>query len=247
MLITIDTGSDTFVIYDRKPPRMGLPFVVQGGMDGVLGVPVPKTETVDAPLADGSFEPARILTDSRTMSFDICADCPSSVDAAVLRDRINAMAGRMLTIRRADPSGERMTRGYLADDPMPALADSRMWTSFTATLTILCPDPHWYGPQTTYGATGGRCRVENNGNADSYPVIHATGATGLSAKLDGHTITWTSPTMTNVDIDLADLNPTDGTLTAFDTFTVPPGGATITVTATPDTAVVEIGVRNAWR
>ena len=247
MLVTIDSGTDVITIRDNRPHGYGGLFVVKDGMEGVLGVPAPKTEAVDAPLADGAFEPARILTDSRTISLDVCAVCRSSVEAAALRDRVNALAGRMLTIRRSDPSGERMIRGYLADDPMPVLVDSRLWTSFTATLTILCPDPHWYGPETVFRASGGRCRVENNGNVSSAPLVRASGCSSLSVTVDGHTVAWSNPDPVDVDIDFSDLKPTVGSLTAFDAFAVPPGVSVVDVEAAPDTAVVGIGVRNAWR
>ena len=247
MLITIESGTDVIAIHDRKPHGYGGLFVVRDGMDGVLGVPAPKTGTVDAPSADGAFEPDRILTESRTIGLDVCAVCRSSVETAALRDRINALAGRMLTIRRSDPSGDRMIRGYLADDPIPQLVDARLWTSLTATLTILCPDPRWVGPEVGYAMSGRRIIARNNGNADATPVVHASGASSLTLTLDGHKVSWSDAEPTDVTIDFADLTPTAGTLTGFDVFTLPPGESVVDVDVTPDTASVSLGVRNTWR
>lgn len=248
MRLLIDSGDDTLVIHDRTPPWTDALVIRQDGLgDGMLGTPAPKEDTTDNPLADGAFPPATLHAGTRSMTLEVFARCASSVAAARLRDRINAISCKPLTIRRTDPAGERTITGYLADDPLPAITDVHKWTTFEATLTILCPDPLWHGPETLYTVNGRTVRVENNGNAPSWPVLHATGATRVDAGCDGHRIVWENPDPTDADIDLSTLDPDAGTLSAFDAFAIPPGGATIDVSVEPDGATLQVGVRGAWR
>lgn len=236
------TSIEASTIHDR--PRLGLWLT---GIEGWRGRPALRTESAERPNADGDWTSRFKRLASRVVTLSIAADCPDSVTAAMLIDRINGMDGQLrLTVE--DAIGLRRAECYLADSFEPTMLPSER--RFTGDIILQCDDPLKYGPEMTFTAFSNKLTVENDGNAPTLPKVTVTGnPTMLSLTLGNHRVTWHGDgSEEQVDIDFRDMAPTSGTMGTGDAFEIPPNGTSvIDVDVTPDTCTTIMTVTPAYR
>lgn len=246
MRILIESDRDSLTVHNAYTGRSGELFVVHDTLAGLLGATGIRDDLADDPVSDGSFMPSRMLAASRVISFDVSARFHSSVDAMRMLDRVNDLAARPLTVVLDGPLGKRRTQAVLSDDPQVRLADARAWTLFTATITLTCPDPLWYGPAVAFTASDGVATVENNGTQASPPGVEVTGHVSvLTLSMGSHRVQWVGDA-DGLSFDFRDMLPDSGGFTVDDAFEIPPGRSRVNVTAT-EGATVRLLVRPAWR
>ena len=107
------------------------------------------------------------------MTVNAAAVCRSSIQLAVLRDRLNALACTPLTLTVEDAHGVRSADCWLADDTDPTPLPTEQAAVFA--LVLYCPDPFKYGRPVTFAASGSVCRVRNEGNAPTWPSVTVSG------------------------------------------------------------------------
>lgn len=238
-------------------PDGGRPVVAEGsgtrglvlarnGVQGWYGSPAPRLTSQQGHAGDGDMWPASLGRGARTVTLTANALAGSSVALASLLDDVRALAGARLTIACDDAGGHREARGFLADDPDPALSSDEC--SAALALVVCCPDPMLYGRWRSVAQVGGRMRLTNRGTADSYPRLRAVGVNGaavtyLTATCGGRTVSWAG-SAESVLLDFADMSPDSGTVVSDDAFPVPPGGCEAAVASNGQ---VTFEVRDAWR
>lgn len=242
--ITIISPDDTIVLRDDYRWRHHVCAIKKDGITGLFGTPAVRETPTDRPQEDGAYWPSRLTQKPRSISLDCVIRGLSSVEAAQARDRINALAGKELTIVEHTAAGRRMLTGFLAADPEPMMRWREQGFEFG--LVISCPDPLKYGEPVTFPASGGVIRVRNEGNAPTWPSIAVTGhATSLRLTLGDGEVLWRGDADW-LTLDFHDMIPSTGTVTKDLAFRIPPGTSAVTVAADAG-AQVSMTVRSAWR
>lgn len=244
MRVTVGSGVDTLVLHDMTHRQEGGLWLTDRGIQGWWGAVKPREEGVPIPQQDGCYMPARLTSGGRTVTVNGACVASSSVDMGVLRDRINDLMNRPLTLMVSDSMGERHASCWLADDPEPG-----MWVDeqvFSFTLVLFCPDPLKYGRETGFTADRVWLDVENPGRVASWPRIRVEGmVTDLSLRLGDGMVRWSGPAG-GFDLDFRDMQPSSGRVLVARPFRVPPGRSRIGVEMR-GYGRVRMMVRPAWR
>lgn len=162
----------------------------------------------------------------------------------VLRDRIDDLMNRSLTLMVSDSMGERHAACWLADDPDPC-----MWVSeqvFTFVLVLYCPDPLKYGREAAYSPVLPWLDVENTGLAASWPRVRVDGPVSLlRVRSDDGLVEWQGDA-DGLDLDFADMQPSSGRVTVGRPWRVRPGTSRywVDMDGAGDMRMI---VRPAWR
>lgn len=242
MRVQIISDVDTLTLIDDRLDNRGDAWIRLNGDTGLMGATKPRETGTAIPQRDGSYWPSRLTTESRTITLECVAARRSTASAARLKDRICDLMGRALTIQLEDSAGIREMSGWLADDPAPTMLLSLQ--GFTFSLILYCPDPLKYGLPVDYTASGGVIRVRNEGMLPVWPVILASGASGLTVSLAGRKVTWSGSASRPLTLDMADMIPSQGTVSYDFAFQLPPGESTVSVVSNGS---VRMRVRPAWR
>ncbi len=178
------------------------------------------------------------------MTVNAAAVCRSSIQLAVLRDRLNALACTPLTLTVEDAHGVRSADCWLADDTDPTPLPTEQAAVFA--LVLYCPDPFKYGRPVTFAASGSVCRVRNEGNAPTWPSVTVSGhVTSLRLALDDGEVRWQGDA-DGLELDFRDMLPSAGTVTYDLAFPIRPGSYGVAVSADAG-ANVSMTLRPAWR
>ena len=242
--ITIISPDDTIVLRDDYRWKHHIWAIKKNGITGLFGTPAVRETPTDRPQTDGAYWPSRLTQKPRSISLDCVIRGLSGVDAAQARDRINALAGKELTIVEHTASGTRSLKGFLAADPEPMMRWHEQGFEFG--LVISCPDPLKYGEPVTFVASGGVCRVTNSGTASTWPTVSVSGrVTSLRLTMGDGEVRWEGDAE-DLELDFRDMIPSSGTVTKDLAFRIPPGTSTVTVRADAG-STVSMTVRPAWR
>lgn len=247
MRYVIDSGDDVIVLRPVRPEhQIGWWLTSMEGWDGTPALREDSTARIGQ---DGSFTPLTVTQGPRTITFGGGAGCDSTVEAMSLAERINAMFGKPLTIRRVDTLGVKWVTGLLADDPKPVFHPTERELTFT--LVVHCDDPHKYGPAAWFTPVNGVMDVENTGTAPAWPVLHADNPMGVTfvnlSDDSGHEIAWEGDGGTStLDIDFRRLDPPDGVITMDSAIPIPPGVTRLYATANRGTSL-SLECSPAWR
>lgn len=248
MRLEVDSGLDVLILRDpQKETSLGWWFTSLNGWDGT---PAPREDSTARIGLDGSYTPLTLTQGPRTITIGGAADCHSTIEASILADRVNALWGRTLRVTRVDALGDRHVTGLLRDDPQPVFRPNER--VFTFSLVIQCDDPLKYGNPAWYTPENGIVTVENNGTANSWPILHAsnpTGITFINAAYDTHEIAWQATgeqPVSDLTLDFRTMLPSVGTITRDDAWPIPPGGLTFHVNANAQTSI-EIEASPCWR
>jgi hypothetical protein len=246
MRFTIQSDDDLVVLRDSRgwSDRDWL----LTGVRGWFGSPEAREGVTKASGHDGDFWPVTMTQGARTSTLSGAILAGSTVGLARELDRLDALVGKRLAVTCEDAHGARMAEGFVSDDPDPEIDGATEQTA-TFDLVITFPDPHRYGRWSTVTPYGGKARLPNEGNIPSYPRVHVasgddqTKFTYLAFSSGSQKVTWTGSAL-SLDIDLADMVPSTGTVGINNAFAVPPGGCVASVSSDGD---VTIDVRDAWR
>lgn len=244
----VPEGGDIIVLKaDAEPTRIGW-YIAEEGIHGWFGTPEPREDTLERFAADGDAWPPILSSTGittqgpRTFSIDVIARFDSTIECARGRDRVNALAGRRLTVTGYEALGPRSIECFLSDDPDPAVMPDEQNMMFT--LTFTAPYPHKRGQERTYDASGSSVQVLNDGNARAYPRLVLSGCTAASASFGGHRVAWSGNSASWLDLDLSqDLSEVSG-ITSDDAFSVGPGWSTISVSHTG--GELSVVLADAW-
>lgn len=212
-----------------------------------------KTKAEDNPADNGLFMPNRLLLAERIVTIKAHRtrnpyQQGSSIDDNLFKDRLRALVGQPVTLRVEDSTGIRETTGWVSSK-ITAGDEDESYGMLRFALIITCPDPYQYAPPITYQLQPGINQVENNGTADTYPVLTVSGnPQQVTVTLTDRRVSWTFPDkpIQSTQLDLHTMIPPIGTLSTDDCFSLPPGVSTITLTVSGD-AIVRLLVRNAWK
>ncbi|MDF7665736.1 hypothetical protein [Bifidobacterium sp. ESL0745] len=245
MRLTVSSDIDEFVFSNGIPQDRQDKWIVGGGLTGWYGTPPPRdSKAENKPGEDGTWWPSNLNQSGRTVTIKGATECVSSMENMRITRRICDLMSRKLTLTMEDENGIRITTGYLAADPEPAIWWDRKRVNFT--FIIYCPDPHKYGLPLTYQASNGIVSVENPGALPVWPRIRVDGhVQSLTLSLNGRSVRWSGDAW-GLDLDFADMIPSAGTVGADDAFTVPPGLSTLQVAVTTG-ATVSVSFAPAWR
>lgn len=223
-----------------RPGGSGDAFLVQSF--GWHGTPAPRESPIARGGHDADMFPSSLTQGARTVSLYGHAPFGSSVEATGFARMIAGLVTKRVTVTCEDAGGSLSCDGYVSDDPNPTFyADGK---SVGFTLTITCPDPKKYGDEVAFTTSNGLCRVENVGNAPTFPKVHVNGpVTNLKCSLGGQMVKW-SGLAAELDIDFRDMIPSSGTIMVDNAFEIPPGVHVVAVTCDGD---VSVSVRPAWR
>src|SRR5690554_6012471 len=108
----------------------------------------------------------------RYLEVDITLKGESFEDLRRRIDRLNEIldTGKEIVSITFDDEGDRTYYGKL-DTVVDRLEKAKI---YQATLTFVCPDPYKYGPEKTVETTSDTFIVENNGTAETEPIITLT-------------------------------------------------------------------------
>lgn len=241
-IVTNERGQAIVLRDQRNHNAVGV-WLLENGIDGWFGTPAPREDPIGRSLTDGDLMPHTLTQGSRTVTLHGLGVFESTIEAGAFVDKVNAMVGSRLTVMCEDAQGRRSATGYLTDDPEPTLDPSEQAVEFTFVIT--CPDPKKYGRETKYAPSGGWCKVVNEGNAGTYPVVHVDGpVTFLHLELGDQGITWNGSAET-LDLDFADMQPSSGAIVLDNAFEIPPGQSNIAVSC--DGTATTVTVKSAWR
>lgn len=251
MRLIIQTDHDCITLTDHPENRHDFWCIKEGGVSGLYGTPAVRESPTDRPQASGAYWPSRLTQKPRSVSIDAYVMTPSSLDAAMARERVNNLVGRELTLIEETPLGRRMMTGYLASDPEPTM---RLWAhrAFEFGLVVTCPDPLKYGAEQEFPAVRSTCVTVNAGNAPTWPRIRVTGPVKtLSVRLsdagaDG-LVVWQGDEEDGLDLDFRDMIPSRGIVTDDRAFPIPPGTHHLTVDTGNVDAKAAVVLRPAWR
>lgn len=244
MRVTVGSGVDTLVLHDMTHRQEGGLWLTDQGIQGWWGAVKPREEGVPIPQQDGCYMPARLTSGGRTVTVNGACVASSSVDMGVLRDRINDLMNRPLTLMVSDSMGERHAACWLADDPEPG-----MWVGeqvFTFTLVLFCPDPLKYGREVSFAPSLPWLEVENAGLAASWPRVRVDGPVSmLRVRCDEGMVEWHGDAA-GLDLDFADMQPSSGRVTIGRPWRVRPGTGRywVDMDGAGDMRMI---VRPAWR
>lgn len=247
MRVTIDNGRDSLAFRDHRFHHRGEGWVTR--LEGWYGSPGVDTDLQRVPGRDGSYPPGLYVRGSRVVTVGCAWRCMTDVEASMLMDRLNAIVAGPLTLSVEDPGGRRHATCHLTDQIEPTL--SPQWDAVWFDLILTCPDPLRYGDPVLFTFAGGRCQVENQGNAATLPVVHATNPSGVGfvsvTDDSGHEVAWEGDgSATEVTLDFSSLNPGVGAVTRDDAFPIRPGIGTVYATATSGSSIT-MTVNPAWR
>lgn len=242
--VTIDSGVD-LMRFDgcTRYQQSGITWGIEG-IDGWDGTPAVRESPVARPQADGSYMPSRLTTDHRVLTLRCFVKCTSSLETALLKDRVSNLMARRLTVSVEEPTGTREVTGFLSGDPASAMA---WWDqALRFSLIITCPDPLKYGPPLAYEGDGSDVVAANTGMLPVWPAIRVTGmAKDLTLEYAGHQVVWSGPA-DGMTLDFADMVPSAGIVTKDDAFRLPVGESTVRYSITAG-ATLHLTVRPAWR
>lgn len=241
MRITLVSDTDSIPFSNGPEQDLQDWWIESEGLKGLYGSPAPREKGISIPQADGEYWPSRLTQGGRDITMKCSTASRSSVEN---RDRIRRLCDLMvkeLTIIVDDEAGRTYLTGYIADDIDATVFFSRDRLWFT--LLIHCPDPNRYGTWVESPSDNGIIRVENTGDAASWPKIVANGCTSISLSLGAHSVRW-SGSKSPMSLDFADMNPSQGVVVVDDAFQIPPGTSTIPISADGDVTML---VRPAWR
>lgn len=250
MRLIIQTDQDSITLTDHPENRHDFWCIKEDGVSGLYGTPAVRESPTDRPQASGAYWPSRLTQKPRSVSIDAYVMTPSSLDAAMARERINNLMGRELTIIEITPLGRRVMTGYLSADPEPTMR-LRAHRAFEFGLVITCPDPLKYGVEQTFDVKDGVCTVRNDGNAPTWPIITLSGpcsTLSVEVRADGvqaaGKIVWSGSGPDGMELDLRDMVPTVGRITVDNAVPIMPGRHVLDVTA--DNTVM-VHLQSAWR
>lgn len=233
------------------PPEVDVFYLRPDGLgEEWYAPPASRVDWEDNPSDHGAFWPDEWLLGARTFPIrGALWTRNSSLGQAKARRQIAQLHNRPLSILVEDEGGERWVTGASTQRPI-VTRPSIYRVEFT--MFITCPDPLKYGREARYAATAGQpLVVENGGDADTWPVIYATGATTVCAvEYGGRMVAWHGSAPNGFRLDPADglaIDPSGavvGRLAEDDVFKVPPGRHALTVSSD---GPLSIGVRSAWQ
>lgn len=242
MRITLTGPHDTIVMDGDGSLDHDL-TILKDGVSGWYSTPAVREAGLDRPQQDGCYWPSRLTQPGRTVSIHVLEHTVSSVDAALMSQRLCALMGNALTLAVEDQLGVRTCECWLADDPAAGMLVTQ--TAFECTLVLYCPDPYKYGPARWHETVGSWCTVHNPGTAASWPLIDCTGPlTRLRIGLDDGEIKWVGQA-DSLAFDTRDMLVEVGRVSEDLSFPIQPGTSRIRVES--DAAAVRVGVRPAWR
>ena len=238
-------GGEPVVLHDSTNAHQVGMWLAQEGVEGWFGTPAIREEPTERAMTDGDMSPATLTQGARTITLHGIAAAPSTVEAARLMDLVNGLAGRELAVIGEDAHGAREVRGFLSDDPLPQLLHGE--DAFTFDVTVTCPDPHKYGMEVAYPASGETVAVTNVGNCATWPRVHVEGhVESLVMSLAGRTVSWTG-NVSSLDIDFSTGEASGGTISVDNAFPIPPGDHEVYARALPSGSRVTVYARPCWR
>ncbi len=204
-----------------------------------------KESGIGRPQDDGDYWPSRFTLDKRVVTIRahiVQHEGSSTLELERFNDICNAMAGQRLTLIVEDVLGRRTSECYLSSQTT--------WKShlgFTnLTVIVTCPDPLKYGEPVSFAESGGLIRCRNEGTAPTWPIFHVSGhVTSLSLSMGESQVKWEGDE-NGLSIDFRDMTPSGGRIVVDLPFRIPPGSASVNVTASPG-ANVTMTIRPAWR
>ena len=243
MRITLTGPHDTIVMDGDGSLDHDL-TILKDGVTGWYSTPAVREAGLDRPQQDGCYWPSRMTQPGRTISIHVLEHAISSVQAALMSQRLCALMGHALTLTVEDQLGIRTCTCWLADDPAAGMLVTQ--TAFECTLVLYCPDPYKYGPVQWYETSGRWCMVRNPGTAPSWPCIRCDGPlTRLRMALDDGEVRWEGQSSQGLTIDTRDMLVYEGRVSLDLSFAIGPGVHRVLVES--DSPRVRIGVRPAWR
>lgn len=244
MRITIASPTDVIALTDRYNDPTNIWAIKKDGVSGLYGTPSTRESPLDRPQMDGAYWPSRLTQGSRTISLDCIIKGASSLDAALARDRINALACQPLTLSFEDVTGRRHIDCWMTADPEPLMR--RHKDGFEFGLVLSCPDPHWHGEWLWQRVTSNRALpLRNIGSAPTWLRFRTSAhITTLHAIWGDAEIEWAGD-VSSLLLDTRDMIPSAGQVLADWAVPVQPGSTSITIQT--DCAALDVGIRPAWR
>lgn len=222
-------------------------LIAKEGVEGWYGTPEPRNGAVEAAGHDGDYAPIDLTSGARTVTIEGAIKEPSNLAFARALDRLNSLMGKTIELHCDDFCGTRVCSGFVSDDPAPTVYARDNFATFT--LVITCPDPLRYG-KWAYYSLADSARVFNGGNAKSYPKLivepreEGAKVTTVTLQCGSQKVVWSGSGTDTLEIDLAEMVPTYGTVSQDNAFAIPPGGATVKCYTD---GVATLMCRDAWR
>lgn len=243
MRITITSPNDVIALSDQYDDPIHVWAIKKDGVSGLYGTPSTRESPLERPQMDGAYWPSRLTQGSRTISLDCVIKGASSLDAALARDRINALTCQPLTLSVEDVNGRREIDCWLTADPEPLMR--RHKDGFEFGLVLSCPDPYWHGEWLWQSPQSGRLQLANLGTAPTWLQFRAAShITTLYATWGDAEIEWEGDT-NDLLLDTRDMIPSAGQVTADWALPVQPGKTQLTIQT--DCSTLDVGIRPAWR
>lgn len=242
MRITLTGPHDTIVMDGDGSLDHDL-TILKDGVTGWYSTPAVREAGLDRPQQDGCYWPSRLTQPGRTVSIHVLEHAISSVQAALMSQRLCALMGHALTLTVEDQLGIRTCTCWLADDPAAGMLVTQ--TAFECTLVLYCPDPYKYGEWLWQAPQSGRLALANLGTAPTWIRFRAMSKiTTLYAVWGDAEIEWEGDT-NDLLLDTRDMIPSAGQVTADWALPIQPGSTQIRVQT--DCLTLEVGFRPAWR
>lgn len=232
------------------PPEFDMYYLRPDGLgEEWYAPPASRAEFEENPADHGSFWPDEWFLSARTFPIrGALWTRNSSLGQAEARRKLATLHNRPLSILVEDEAGERWVTGASTQRPI-ITRPSIYRVEFT--IFITCPDPLKYGREARYPVTGGPLVVENSGDAETWPMLYATGPTTVcSVELGDRMVAWHGSAPEGFTLDPRDGLAIDphgavvGRLAVDDVFRVPPGQHTL---AASSDGPLTVGVRPAWQ
>lgn len=242
MRITLTGPHDTIVMDGDGSLDHDL-TILKDGITGWYSTPAVREAGLDRPQQDGCYWPSRLTQPGRTVSIHVLEHAISSVQAALMSQRLCALMGHALTLTVEDQLGTRTCTCWLADDPAAGMLVTQ--TAFECTLVLYCPDPYKYGEWLWQAPQSGRLHLANLGTAPTWIRFRASSRiTRLYAVWGDAEIEWEGDTSSLI-LDTRDMIPSAGQITADWALPVQPGNTLLTIQT--DCSTLDVGIRPAWR
>ncbi len=242
MRITLTGPHDTIVMDGDGSLDHDL-TILKDGVTGWYSTPAVREAGLDRPQQDGCYWPSRLTQPGRTVSIHVLEHAISSVQAALMSQRLCALMGHALTLTVEDQLGIRTCTCWLADDPAAGMLVTQ--TAFECTLVLYCPDPYKYGEWLWQAPQSGRLALVDLGTAPTWIRFRAMSKiTTLYAAWDDAEIEWEGDTG-ELLLDTRDMIPSAGQITADWALPVQPGKTLLTIQT--DCSTLDVGIRPAWR
>lgn len=242
MRITLTGPHDTIVMDGDGSLDHDL-TILKDGVTGWYSTPAVREAGLDRPQQDGCYWPSRLTQPGRTVSIHVLEHAISSVQAALMSQRLCALMGHALTLTVEDQLGIRTCTCWLADDPAAGMLVTQ--TAFECTLVLYCPDPYKYGEWLWQAPQSGRLALANLGTAPTWIRFRAMSKiTTLYAVWGDAEIEWEGDTG-ELLLDTRDMIPSAGQVIADWALPVQPGNTLLTIRS--DCSTLNVGIRPAWR